>query len=146
MVQVSKNKLPKDILNKLFNLFFETLGKKYDKNEFQEIINDLFSETEQVMLIKRIAIIYLLLKNIDYTTISSSLKVSAGTISKFSLLVNQDRGIVKFLKEKLFKEKIGDFFDDIFYELFARPGKYGTNWKVGWQYKFERDRKKQTGL
>jgi len=146
MVQLSKHKLPKEILTKLLGLFFETLGKRNNKDEFQEIINDLFSETEQIMIIKRIAIIYLLLKDIDNSAISSSLKVSLATICKFSFLVKKDKGIAKYLKNRLFKEKIVDFFDDIFYELFARPGKSGTNWKIGWQYKLEMERKKQTGL
>jgi len=147
MVRISKTKLPKETLLKLFSLFFEVLGKKSNKDEFLMITNDLFSETEQIMIIKRISVIYLLLKEIDNSTISEVLKVSTGTIWKYAFLIkNNDKGIVSFIKKILEKEKVREFFDDIFYELFARPGKPGTNWKIGWQYKFERERKKQTGL
>ena len=147
MVRISKARLPKDILLKLFSLFFEVVGNKSDKEEFLMIINDLFSETEQIMIIKRISVIYLLLKEIDNVTIAEVLKVSTGTIWKYAYLIkSNDKGIVSFIKKILEKEKIKEFFDDIFYELFARPGKLGTNWKVGWQYKFEREKRKATGL
>jgi len=147
MVRISKRKLPPDILSKLFLLFFEVLGNKDEKEEFHEIMNDLFSETEQIMIIKRIAITYLLLKGIDHNVIADVLKVSTGTIWKYAFLISQNKkGMVTSLNDILKIEKVRDFFDDIFYELFARPGKYGTNWKTGWQHKFTRDRKKQTGI
>jgi len=146
MIQISKKKLPENILSKLFSLFFEIVGKKDDKDEFKKIIDDIFSESEQIMIIKRIAIFYLLLKDIDKTAICDTLKVSKATVCKFYLLTKKSDGIVFYMNKILKQEKIRDFFDDIFYELFARPGKPGTNWKVGWQHKFEKERKKQTGL
>ncbi len=146
MVQISKKKLPKDVLAKLFLLFFEVVGKKYLRNEFQEVIDDLFSETEQIMIIKRIAIIYLLLKDVDNATISEVLSVSPATICRFASLTRKNEGIVKYLNKVLKHEKIADFFNEVFYELFARPGKYGINWSNAWKTKFEHERKKQTGL
>lgn len=147
MVRISKRKLPAETLSKLLLLFFEVIGKKNDRDEFIRVIDDLFSETEQVMIIKRISIIYLLLKKIDNTMIADVLKVSTGTIWKYAYLTkHQNQGLVMIINRVLEKEKIRDFFDNIFYELFARPGKYGTNWKSGWYHKIEREAKKQTGL
>ena len=146
MVQISKRKLPKDVLAKLFLLFFEVVGKKYQQDDFKLIIHGLFSETEQVMIIKRIAILYLLLKDIDNVTISDVLKVSPATICRFSVIIRTNEGIVKYLNKIIRNEKIFGIFDDLFYELFNHPGRYGTNWSSAWKVKFEREKRKQTGL
>ena len=59
MARISKYKLRDDVLEKLFGLFFEIIGNQDDKNEFNEIINGVFSYNERIMFAKRIAIIYL---------------------------------------------------------------------------------------
>lgn len=146
MVQISRKKLPEETLTKLFTLFFQTLGQKYDKNQFNDIINDLFSETEQVMIIKRIAIVYLLLKEINKQMISEGLSVSQSTICRFSPLVKNQKGLAPYLKQLVKTDKVREFIDNAFGELFDRPGQYGVHWKSAWQRKFARDRRKLTGI
>jgi Trp operon repressor len=146
MVQISRNKLPDEIVAKLFLLFFETVGNKNNSKEFQIVINDLFSTTEQTMIIKRVAIIYLLLKGIEIRIIAETLKVSPATVCKFSLLTKKSDGIINYLNKILKKQKISEFFEDILYELFSRPGTYGINWSSAWKEKFKRDERKRTGL
>ena len=145
MVQISKKKLPEEILSKLFRLFFEVVGNKDDKNEFSVIINDLFSKTEQIMIIKRLAIIYLLLKNIDQRTIADTIKVSPSTVCKFALIAQESKGIVPFFKDILTKDKIKKFFEDLFYSVYS-PTRYGTDWKTGYKLEFERQKRRNHGI
>ena len=145
MVQISRRELPEEILSKLFRLFFEIVGNKDDKNEFSIIINDLFSKTEQIMIIKRLAIIYLLLKNIDQRTIADTIKVSPSTVCKFSLIAQESKGIVPFFKEVLAKDKVKEFFEDLFSTIYS-PTRYGTDWKTGHKLEFERQKRRERGI
>lgn len=146
MARVSKYKLRDDVLEKLFGLFFEIIGNQDDKNEFDEIVNGVFSYNERVMFAKRIAIIYLLLKNIDFHNICMALNVSSATVAKFKLLIqNKQEGLIRAFDNIIFRDKTKEIIDDFFNTIFA-PGKYGVNWKIAWERKRESERKKQFGI
>jgi len=81
MARISKRKLDDKILEKIFDLFFEIVGKKSSKEDFKNTIVDLLSPIERVMIAKRVAIIYLLMKKINQRSISQALKVSNATVS-----------------------------------------------------------------
>ena len=146
MVQISRKKLPKELLSKLLLLFFEVVGKKNKNEEFEKIINDLFSETERIMVIKRVAIMYLLTKQIQPVVIADVLSVSLSTVAKFSIIMEKSEGIAPYLRKLLKKEKISDFFEDIFDELFNYPGRYGINWSQAWRSKIEKQNRRRTGV
>ncbi|OGK12005.1 hypothetical protein A2954_00285 [Candidatus Roizmanbacteria bacterium RIFCSPLOWO2_01_FULL_37_12] len=145
MARISKLKLKPEILEKLFSLFFEIVGKKNKKEEFQKVIKELLSPVERVMVAKRIAIIYLLLKEIDYLVIEDVLKVSSATIARYKFIIEKSDGIVPSFKKILLNDKILLFLNEFFDTLFP-PGTYGTNWKSAWQRKFEIQRKKTEGI
>jgi len=63
MVRNSRFLLQKDLLDKLFNLFFEVMGKKSSKEEFMKVVFDLLSPAERIMVAKRVAIILISVKN-----------------------------------------------------------------------------------
>jgi len=133
------------MLDKLFSLFFEVVGKKQSQDEFMKTIFDLLSPVERIMIAKRVAIIYLLMKQIDQRVICQILKVSSVTVAKFSLLMEKSQGIVPTFRRALVNEKLAEFFEDIFNSFFA-PGVPGINWKAAWQRKVARDRKKAFGI
>lgn len=146
MARVSKYKLRDDVLEKLFSLFFEIIGNQDDQNEFNKIINGVFSYNERIVFAKRIAIIYLLLKDIDFHNICMALNVSSATVAKFKLLiVNKQDGLIKAFDTIIFRDKTREIIDDFFNTIFA-PGKYGVNWKTAWERKRESERKKQFGI
>lgn len=140
MVQVSKRKLSENLPGKLFILFFKTVGDKYSRDEFQNICDDIFSKTEQLVIIKRIAIFYLLKKGIDHRNICNTLKVSSATVAKFSLIMEKSKGIIPFLDNLVRKEKIVDFLEDIFMEVVS------INWKSKLHHRWEKDIEKQQGI
>lgn len=146
MARISKYKLRNEVLDKLFNLFFEIVGNQDDKNKFNEIIKGVFSYNERIMFAKRIAIIYLLLKNIDFHNICMALNVSSSTVAKFKLLIeNKHDGFIESFDNIIFRDKTKEIIDDFFNTIFA-PGKYGVNWKIAWERKRESERKKQFGI
>jgi len=144
-MRLSRFKLSEEKLEKLFTLFFEVVGKNRSKEEFRKIITDILSSTERIMVAKRIAIMYLLMKGIDYQTICLVLKVSAATVAKFSLLMERSEGVIPVFNKILRNEKVVDFFEDLFNTFFA-PGVPGINWKAAWERKIASDRKKQLGI
>ncbi len=145
MVRNSRFKLDENVLEKLFDLFFEVVGKKADKDEFRKVIIDLLSSAERIMLAKRIAIIYLLLKKIEYYNICEVFKVSPSTVAKFSILMEKSEGIVPTFRYLVKKEKIGLFLKELFNDFYA-PGVPGVNWKAAWQRKRDLQRKKTYGI
>lgn len=145
MTRISQFKVDDDVLEKIFSLFFEVISKDKNEEEFQNIIHDLLSPSERIMIAKRVAIFYMLIKKLDYYNIAKSLKVSPSTIAKFNLVKENSRGIVSALKGTVRNEKIINFFEELILKL-RRPGKYGVNWKNAWQEKIAYERKKDKGI
>ena len=140
MVQVSRRKISDNLFSKIFILFFKTVGDKYSRQEFQNICDDIFSKTEQLVITKRIAIYYLLKKGVDQSSICDTLKVSSATVAKFSLIMKKSKGVVPFLDNLIKKEKIVDFLEDIFVEVIS------TNWRSKFRHRWEKKIKDQTGI
>ncbi len=145
MTRISQYPINNNLLTKLFELFFEVVGKKNNSEEFKNTIADLLSPTERIMIAKRIAIIYLLLKKIDYVTIADVLKVSSSTIGKFQIIIENSTGIVPTFKKLLRNERISQFLEEI-YLTFRGPGVPGVDWSSAWKQKLELERKKQQGI
>lgn len=145
MIRLSYFKIKEEDYKKIFLIFYKVIGQTEDKDEFYRILIDLLTPAERIMLIKRIAVIYLLLKNIDYKTICKVLKVSNGTVSKYRLLMEDSKGIVPVIKKMVKSEKIWLFFEEIFSQIFY-PGRPGINWTEAWEMKLALERKKERGL
>lgn len=145
MVRISRFPLKEDLLNKLFDLFFNVVGQKNNIKDFKATIVDLLSPTERIMIAKRIAIMYLLLRKIDYVTISDTLKVSPSTVAKFHSIMEKSTGIVPTCSKLLQDEKFKEFLEEI-YLNFRGPGTPGVNWSSAWQHKLDLERRKQTGI
>lgn len=97
------------------------------------------------MIAKRVVIIFLLMKGIDYHTICDVVKVSSGTVSKFRIVMEKSEGIVPALKNIVKNEQILLFLQGLFNDLFP-PGVYGVNWKAAWERKFDYERRKTEGI
>lgn len=145
MVRVSYFRIKEDDYEKIFSIFYKVIGQTSSKEEFSKILFDLLTPAERIMIVKRIAIIYLLMKDIHYETICEVLKVSNGTVSKYKILMENSQGIVPVLKSMVKQEKIWLFFEDVFNQIF-HPGLPGVNWKSAWETKIALERKKERGL
>jgi len=145
MVRISYLQIKAQDYEKIFSIFYKVLGETENKDEFNKILFDLLTPAERIMLIKRIAIIYLLLKEIDYRMICKALKVSNTTVNKYKLSLERSEGIVPVLKNMVKHEKVWLFFEEIFSNIFY-PGRPGINWTAAWEMKLALERKKERGL
>ena len=145
MIRISYFKIKEEDYNKIFSIFYKVIGETENKEEFNRILIDLLTPSERIMLIKRIAVIYLLIKDVDYLTICKVLKVSNGTVSKYRLLMEDSKGIVPVIKKMIKSEKVWLFFEEIFSQIFY-PGRPGINWTAAWEIRNTLERKKEKGL
>jgi hypothetical protein len=141
-MQISKKPLSDRIFSKMYLLLFNLFTKKRNQKEFINIFNELFSIKEQIMIIKRIALMYLLTKNITVLEVSRILKVSPCTVSKFSILAKKSDYLINFFKRADRREKILNLLEDIYLILISPPTKYGTDWETGWKVELERQRRR----
>lgn len=139
MSQVSKKFLDKKVMNRIFEIFVGSLVSINNKNKAEKFISDLLTDTEKIMLAKRLSIAFLLMKNYSYSRISGMLKVSTPTIWQVKRWMNErGEGYKTILQDFIDKEKTKamfqsffDFLEDVF------PPPCGTNWhevrKKQWQ-------------
>ncbi|VVA44505.1 conserved hypothetical protein [Candidatus Roizmanbacteria bacterium] len=136
MVNLTKKYVDEKKLIKINQLMFEILNKADDKDDFLEIVKDILSPPEQLMVAKRIAIIYLLLKGVDHSTIARYLKSSRATVAKFSLLFyDKETKLIEIIGDLLNNENINHFFEDLFADIFISSGLKIGHWQMHWDHK-----------
>lgn len=139
-MRISKKPLSEKMLIKIYKLFFEVISRFNDQTDFYEIFNDILYLTEKIMIAKRVAIIYLLIKGINQDDIADTLKVSSATVSRYyALFYQKESKIIQILKTMVTKENTLGFLDDAFGDLFIQPGVRIGHWQLYW----DRIRKKQ---
>lgn len=142
MTNISKRPVDEKKLFKLYELFFEVINNAEDKDEFMELIRDILTPIEQIMIAKRIAIIYLLVKNVDQTVIVNHIKVSRSTVSRFKLLFyNKKTKLIIVIESFLRNEKVSHFFEDLFADIFTHVGYYPDQ-QLKWQHEKRKEERK----
>lgn len=148
MSQVSNYPLNKEIEERMFGIFWQTLAQLNTTSSVYKFLNDLLTSTEKIMLAKRLSIALLLIKGYDYRTISKSLRVSTATIMLINAwLKTGGEGYKMVIKKILQEEKTEDFWDN-FEEKMSNllPPRRGTNWSEvrsqQWQKRLSRRRKR----
>jgi len=130
MVQVSKREPSGKVKSQLREVFWQAIIKVTSAVDAERFIDDLLTETEKVMLAKRLAIVLLLERGYDYRKIRDVLKVSTSTIMTASNRLKQRRTGFRQLNQKLERDKktkalltkIGDIIE----EMTVRP--YSPRW------------------
>ncbi|MDP2649358.1 MAG: YerC/YecD family TrpR-related protein [bacterium] len=134
MTQVSKYPIPKEIVDRIFEIFLKTFVEIKNKEEADQFISDLLTPTERIMLAKRLSIAFLLEKNYDYRTIQRILKVSSPTIASVnSSRVYGSQGYKKLIKKILRGEKMVNLFETSIIKLLSAPSTLERG-KGTWSY------------
>jgi len=128
MPQVSKRFIKKEKLNKMFTLFFDLVANVDDKNKAEQIIDELLTPTEKIMIAKRIACFYLISKKVPPPLISDAIKLSSSTIGHYYYLYEHSNSIKKFVQEKLATEKITNILKNVLVEVWYGIPKKGADW------------------
>lgn len=137
MAQVSKYPISNIVADRIFEVFIKTLINIKNKREADDFAYDLFSPTEKIMLSKRIAIAFLLLKGYQYREISKILRVSLTTIGAVSLSIKHGRGGYRRILDKIVREEnLEEFFGKTIEKLLSLPA---SSKKGGGEWRYLRD-------
>lgn len=143
MTNISKRPIDEKKLFKIYQLFFEVINNAEDKDEFFELIQDILTPVEQIMIAKRIAIIYLLTKKIEQVDIAEHIKVSRATVGRFNLLFYmKNTKLIKIIESFINNEKIGHFLEDLFADIIIHPGIYIGHHKLKWEHEKRKEERK----
>ncbi len=143
MVRNSKYPLSEETLLRMYHLFFEIFSRFENKENFFALINDLFTPAEKIMVAKRLGIIYLLIKKVDYRDIADVLKVSTSTITHYAYLYSHRTStVVEIIKNQLIKENVLNSLDDFLVDLFIQPGVKIGHWQSYWDHKRRQEHRK----
>lgn len=145
MAQLSKRYLDKKVEERILDLFWSSLSMLSTKNDVSSFLDDLLTSTEKIMISKRLAVAFMLLKDQGYPIINDKLKVSDQTI--WSVKMNlQHKGtgykpvINKIMKNESW-EKLWQDLSHVFDQLI--PPQPGTNWTEVRRKQWEKRRKQQ---
>ena len=130
MAQVSRRKLNPKVWDQIYRIFLKAIKKTARGKETQLLINFLLTETEKIVLTKRLAIALLLEKGLDYDQIKSALKVSQGTIASVKIRLGVFPEYKKLINDILNREELEDELWELA-EVLGRTfafGKGGSFW------------------
>jgi uncharacterized protein YerC len=129
MGRVSKRQLKPAIEERLFEIFWNHLSAIDSPVLVREFLQSLLSETEHLMLAKRLAIAVLLSRGYSYEYIDDVLKVSKSTISVVDRqLVSGASGYkkaIELVRRKKQAESVWDSLEEFLLQ-FSPPAKAGS--------------------
>lgn len=131
MTQVSKRVLLEKVEKRILDLLWTSLSSLSTRDKIALFLDDLLTPTEKIMLSKRLAIAFMLIKGYDYPSINNRLNVSDQTIWNVKInLANRGKGYKMVIEQIMNKERWEKFWQDLdhFFEQILPP-RYGTNWK-----------------
>lgn len=143
MTQVSKYPISKPVADRIFEIFANAVVGLKNKIETEQFLSDLLSPTERIMLVKRLAIAFLLEKGYEQRFISNILRVSLATVAS----VNRSRkfgskGYNHVINKILREEKLDEMINKIGLSLVSLPAK-ATKGGGAWRYLKQELEKKQ---
>lgn len=143
MVQISKHPLSDRVFGKLMELLFETVGKNFNRRDFINVVDELFTSTEKIMIVKRIGILYLLTKDLNVQTISEILHVSTSAVATYiARFFDDSLYIKKLIRRRIDSEKKLGIITDAFGEMFIQPGIKKGHHTLKWKFDLEKERRK----
>lgn len=142
MRKVSRRYLDKQLAKHISSLFWKSIVDLKTPEEAEAFFKDLLSPTEELMLVKRLAIAILLAQGYTYDLIDDTLKVSRPTIMNVSYWLKSggsgyQKAVSRILANKK-REAILDTVEEIILKL-SRPAAVGS-------IRYERRQKKEKEL
>lgn len=143
MAQISSKPLKEEINEQVLELLLKVVTQVYSRNEAVEILDDLLSPTEKVVLAKRLAIVLLLEKGYGYEAIEKILHVSAATIASVNIKLKfEGNGYRYFVRRVLRNQKIRKIWEKL-EDLVLDMGSVGGRGSSGWRQARQKVHKKR---
>jgi len=145
MSQVSKRWLAKEVEDRIFDVFWQSLASCSTKETVASFLEDLLTPTEKIVLAKRVSIALLLLKGYNYKRINNLLKVSDPTVWTVKLWLKTKGEGYRLVLDKIIKsEKWDNFWQEIEKQIQdILPPRPGTNWSEVRRRQWEKRRAQQ---
>lgn len=142
MPQVSKYPVSKEVYERIFDIFLKSITTLNTKTLSAKFLKEFLTPTEQVMLAKRLAVGFLLVKGYDYRTISKTLRVSTGTVGRVNYYLKSGTYYKMIVNKLLEDEKVNDFIMRLG-ELIAEVLSSGKSKSGSWVYLREEIKKQK---
>lgn len=144
MTQVSRFPLRKEIQERMFEVFLDSIALVKTREHVRKLLDDVLSPSERTMLAKRLSIALLLYKGSDQRAICSTLKVSLGTVNRVSAALQKGSGgyamvLSAIMKNDGFREFIATLGED-FVDIFTSGRKYPNVRRALWESKMRRQK------
>lgn len=133
MPHVSKKKIKKEIATELADQFLTFLSLAHTKGEARILANELLSQTERVMLAKRLATVVLLVRGYSFTQIEEALGVTRQTVIRVwkDVKAGKYEKITRYARDHTRHFKHESFMDELIRIIhFGMPPRAGKGrWK-----------------
>ena len=132
MSQISTQYIKPEIIDKLNSLLINCIGRCSNSKLAADLVDDLLTSTEKVMIAKRIGIALMILKKVGAREIAKTLKVSSPTIYKVKTWLDVKGSGYRSLLESIIKEDAAkeDSHLSALQDTEGSPLWFGpTNWK-----------------
>ncbi len=141
MSQVSKYKLNNKIYDKIFSLFPQFLYRMTSRGKQSLLVDAFFTKTEKIVIAKRVAIAFMLVKGYKYDQIVGKIKVSHGTIAKIADSLKSHSAVITKEFESIAKEDaFVQFLNVVGYQVTKLLPPKGGNWSA-WRGRIEKDKR-----
>lgn len=141
-MQNSKRPLQTHVTDRLITILSNLFVRRNSK-EIQLLLDTVLTKAEKMMILKRVGIHYMLLKNNENALICEMLKVSSSTVAYHAIqLASQKEEQIALLKSILMSENIKNMFEDIIADILIQPSLYGNHKKYHARYQREKERRK----
>jgi len=129
----------------MFKMLFTVVGKQSGEDKFFTVVNGIFSPVEKIVIVKRVAILLLILKGVEWRDIREIAKVSLSSISKCQMILLNNMEMKAILSSIIANHGIEIYFEELFLAFFG-PGTAFINWKQSWKRKHKIENKKGAQL
>ncbi len=117
MTHISKRVLSDEVKKNILDSFDAIVGNLKSQNQASVFLATALTETERIMIAKRLVAAFLLRHNIDQNEIAETLKLTPATISKLRLWVKLNQKGFEFVFSQLEKERGKKIAKQILYRL-----------------------------
>ncbi len=135
MPHVSKRQLKEKVFLQIYNQFTDSVSSQSKKK--RDVLGDLLTKTEKIMLAKRMAILFMLIEGASLYHAQHVLNVSSSTAARFKR--NIDKQMYPNIKSFLHtKQKKKDFWEIL--EVVVRAGMPPMG-RGRWKWLYDMDKK-----
>lgn len=128
MTQVSRYPLSKEVAQEMNLLFLRAFALLRKESDVQDLLEDLLTPNERIMLGKRLAIAYLLDKGLDQRSVHTIMKVSVSTVSGVNYWLTHRgtgyRNVLRLFKKNEEWKSFIDKLDNLLYQTFSEKAIY----------------------